>query len=109
MLTGVSQEEPAAPAAVQTTTATQNATSATFSIPRKVLRSPINCMDVANLFPLKSTIMSDNKPHKVTIKILQLEAKFTYTILPKSSEQAFLKVSNTSRYVICVSLIMFIL
>lgn len=43
--------------------------------------------------PRRSTIMSDSKPHKVTIKIIQLKAKFTYVLLPKLSTHAYLKAS----------------
>jgi len=66
---------------VLTTTSAQGAMSATFTIPRR------------------ATILADKKPHKVTIKVLKFEAVFTYTILPKSSLQAYLKASvqNSSR------------
>jgi len=66
---------------VQTTKAVESATSTTFTIPRK------------------STIVADNKPHKVTIKLLKFQADYTYTILPKLSPHAYLKASirNTSK------------
>jgi len=69
------------PTAVLTATATQGALSATFTIPRK------------------ATIMSDSKPHKVTIKLLKLEANFSYTMIPRLSLQSYLKASvkNTTK------------
>ena len=36
--------------------------------------------------------MADSKPHKVTIKLIRLEAQFSYTILPRLSLNAYLKV-----------------
>jgi len=71
------------PAEIQQMGATENLTSATFSIPRK------------------TTIATDGKPHKVTIRIFQLEATFTYSVLPRLSQQAYLKASvknSTSSY-----------
>jgi len=48
--------------------------------------------------PRKSTILSDNKPHKVTIRIIQLKAQYTYVIIPKLSTHTYLKANilNTS-------------
>jgi len=43
--------------------------------------------------PRKSTILADNKPHKVTVMLLKLSAEYTYTILPKLSPHAYLKAS----------------
>jgi len=68
------------PLKVMTTSVQESAICASFSIPRK------------------TTVLSDSKPHKVTIRLLQLEAKFTYTIIPPLSTHAYLKASikNTS-------------
>jgi uncharacterized protein (TIGR02231 family) len=65
----------------QSADATMNSTSATFTIPRK------------------ATILNDGKPHKATIKILQLRASFSYTVVPKLTQQAYLKatVRNSSK------------
>ncbi|CAF1450353.1 unnamed protein product [Didymodactylos carnosus] len=46
--------------------------------------------------PRSATIESDGKPHKVTIGVLQLESKFTYTIVPKLSSYAYLKATTTN-------------
>jgi uncharacterized protein (TIGR02231 family) len=65
----------AAPMEVMTTSASEGVTSSTFNIPRKC--------DIA----------SDNKPHKVTIKIFKLDAVFTYETIPRLQAEAFLKAS----------------
>ncbi len=64
-----------APMEVMTTSASEGVTSSTFNIPRKC--------DIA----------SDNKPHKVTIKIIKLDAVFTYETIPRLQAEAFLKAS----------------
>jgi len=48
------------------------------------------------------TIESDKKPHKVTIMIVGLEAKFSYTSIPALAERAYLraKVKNKSKYLL---------
>jgi len=50
--------------------------------------------------PRRSTILSDGKPHKVTVRIVPLKAKFVYVVKPKLSTYAYLKASirNTSEY-----------
>ncbi|CAF1167549.1 unnamed protein product [Didymodactylos carnosus] len=50
------------------------------------------------VIPRKATIEADGKPHKVTIGVLDLESKFTYTAIPKLSPYAYLKATtlNTS-------------
>jgi uncharacterized protein (TIGR02231 family) len=65
---------------VMTSSVTESSICASFNIPRK------------------TTILSDNKPHKVTIRIIPLEAKFTYVIIPKLSLHAYLKahIMNTN-------------
>lgn len=65
----------AGPMEVMTTSASEGVTSSTFNIPRKC--------DIA----------SDNKPHKVTIKIIKLDAVFTYETIPRLQAEAFLKAS----------------
>jgi len=69
---------------VMTATPSSNMTSTTFSIPRKAV------------------ILADNKPHKVTIQQIKLEAEYTYTILPKHTPHAYLKASirNTTKDVL---------
>jgi len=57
-----------------------NATSSTFNIPRK------------------ATILSDNKPHKVTIRLMRLKSQYTYTIIPKLSVHAYLKANVRNKY-----------
>jgi uncharacterized protein (TIGR02231 family) len=67
---------------VLTATATSGASSTTFQIPRV------------------STILSDNKPHKVTISVIHdLKPRFTYAIVPTLSQHAYLKatVTNTTK------------
>jgi len=59
----------------QTTSVSESITCSTFEIPRE------------------ATILSDNKPHKVTITNLEFETRFSYTIIPKLSTDAFLKAS----------------
>lgn len=63
------------------TTNTQSMTSTIFNIPRKV------------------TINSDNKPHKVTVDSIALNAAYSYTIVP-SQPKAYLKASvvNTTTF-----------
>jgi len=65
-----------------TTEVTQGTTSSTFAIPRR------------------STIQSDGKPHKVTIAIIDLDAQFSYTVIPQLSRTAYLRAiaQNTSTY-----------
>ncbi|CAF1171916.1 unnamed protein product [Didymodactylos carnosus] len=43
-----------------------------------------------------ATIECDGKPHKVSIGVLQLESKFTYTIVLKLSPYAYLKATTTN-------------
>jgi len=52
--------------------------------------------------PRQVTIQSDEKPHKVSLCVLQLEAEFEYTIAPKLSKEAYLKakIVNNSKYVL---------
>jgi len=70
-----------APAAL-TTDVQESATSATFHIHRE------------------ATIISDNKPHKVTVSHITLDVEFEYVVVPMKSDMAFLKAlaKNTSRY-----------
>eukprot|EP01112_Ceratiomyxa_fruticulosa_P015454 TRINITY_DN4543_c0_g1_i1.p1 TRINITY_DN4543_c0_g1~~TRINITY_DN4543_c0_g1_i1.p1 ORF type:complete len:532 (+),score=129.91 TRINITY_DN4543_c0_g1_i1:291-1886(+) len=69
-----------APPTVNTLTATATSTmsSTSFNIQRK------------------STIESDNKPHKVTIGVIDLIARFTYTFVPKLTPHAYIKASLTN-------------
>jgi uncharacterized protein (TIGR02231 family) len=60
-----------------TTTSSSSGTSTVFSIPRKV------------------TVLSDKKPHKVTIDTIKLTATYSYTILP-TVPKAYLKASVTN-------------
>jgi len=48
----------------------------------------------------KSTILNDNQPHKVNILIEDLSAEFTYAIIPKLSQYAYLKakIKNETEY-----------
>ncbi|CAF1011597.1 unnamed protein product [Didymodactylos carnosus] len=46
--------------------------------------------------PRSATIECDGKPHKVTIGVLYLESKFTYTCVPKLSPYAYLKATTTN-------------
>jgi len=66
----------------------------------QVLTSNVQESSISTSFtiPRKTTILSDNKPHKVTIRIIKLTAKYTYVIIPKLSTHAYLKASilNTS-------------
>ncbi|MBN2894240.1 MAG: mucoidy inhibitor MuiA family protein [Bacteroidales bacterium] len=50
--------------------------------------------------PNKVTILNDNQPHKVNIIIEELSADFTYAIVPKLSQYAYLKakIKNTTEY-----------
>ena len=77
-------EEPAAEAEVEKPAATvqANATSVVFEIRGK------------------STIASDNLPHKVTVLIQDFPAEFRYSTAPKLSPHAYLKtkVKNASDY-----------
>jgi uncharacterized protein (TIGR02231 family) len=41
----------------------------------------------------QTDIKSDSKPHKVTITVVKLEAKFTYTVAPLINPHAYLKAS----------------
>jgi len=80
----ISEHEDAAPEPLQvmTTGVQESSICTTFSIPRR------------------TTILSDGKPHKVTIRMVPLKADFTYVIMPKLSTHAYLKASieNTSEY-----------
>ena len=76
-----SSSAPAPPKPVQvlTATATQGASNVTYTIPRL------------------ATIASDNKPHKVTIALLEdLKPRFTYVAVPCKTEKVYLKVSATN-------------
>jgi uncharacterized protein (TIGR02231 family) len=63
---------------VLTTTTLDNISSTNFTIPRA------------------ATILSDGKPHKVTIAVLELQSKFTYTLVPKTTPHAYLKATTTN-------------
>lgn len=67
---------------VMQTEAEENITSTTFAIPRI------------------ATILSDNKPHKVTVSIVNLKSLFTYSAVPRRSPYVYLKATttNTSDY-----------
>jgi len=69
---------------VLTTKVEKNASISIFNIPRN------------------STIQSDKKPHKVTISVIELKPKFTYTVIPQKSLHAYLrtKANNTSDFVL---------
>jgi len=45
------------------------------------------------IIPRKSTIIADNKVHKVMIRTLPFNADFTYTVIPNLSLNAYLKAS----------------
>jgi len=66
----------------------------------QVMTSSVQESSICTSFtiPRKTTILSDNKPHKVTIRMIQLTAKFVYVIIPKLSTHAYLKanIKNTS-------------
>jgi len=66
----------------------------------QVMTSSVQESSICTSFsiPRKTTILSDNKPHKVTIRLIKLTAKYTYVIIPKLSLHAYLKASikNTS-------------
>jgi len=66
----------------------------------QVMTSEVQESSICTSFtiPRKTTILSDNKPHKVTIRMIQLTARFVYTIIPKLSTHAYLKanIKNTS-------------
>jgi uncharacterized protein (TIGR02231 family) len=68
--------------AVMTSKVQNQGTSATYHIDRK------------------STIASDNKPHKVTIAKTSVEAVMEYVVVPAKSENAYLKAkaTNTTAY-----------
>jgi len=70
------------PMSILTSEVQKGTTSATFNIPRV------------------ATILSDNKPHKVTINIIDLAATLTYTSIPKLSQFAYLRAlcKNNSEY-----------
>jgi len=70
------------PVSVLTTQSQEAITSTSFSIPRS------------------ATILCDDKPHKVTISVIELQSRFTYTTSPKLSPYAFLKAvtQNDSQY-----------
>jgi len=63
---------------VLTATAQAGTTSTSFQIPRK------------------ATIMSDSKPHKVTIAMIDLKPRFTYTTVPCKSPNVYLKATVTN-------------
>ncbi len=50
--------------------------------------------------PNKTTVLNDNQPHKVNILIQELSAEFTYAVVPKLSQYAYLKakIKNTTEY-----------
>eukprot|EP01117_Protostelium_nocturnum_P015449 TRINITY_DN5997_c0_g2_i2.p1 TRINITY_DN5997_c0_g2~~TRINITY_DN5997_c0_g2_i2.p1 ORF type:complete len:576 (-),score=205.76 TRINITY_DN5997_c0_g2_i2:23-1750(-) len=58
---------------IQQATTKKNAISATFEIPRR------------------TSIQSDNKPHKVTIVILDLEPRMEYFCVPRANDNAYLR------------------
>jgi len=64
----------------------------------RVMTSAVKESSICTSFtiPRSTTILSDNKPHKVTIRIIDLVAKFTYVIIPKLSLHAYLKASITN-------------
>jgi len=62
-------------AQVQVTQAKQQSTATTFIIPRK------------------ATILSDKKPHKVTITIVELIATFSYTSIPFLQPNAYIRAT----------------
>eukprot|EP01121_Diplochlamys_sp_Union-15-3_P018773 TRINITY_DN6904_c0_g1_i1.p1 TRINITY_DN6904_c0_g1~~TRINITY_DN6904_c0_g1_i1.p1 ORF type:complete len:474 (-),score=89.17 TRINITY_DN6904_c0_g1_i1:46-1299(-) len=67
---------------VLTSTVEKGAFSATFKIPRRC------------------SIVSDGKPHKVTITFLELEPEFTYIAIPMLSDRVYLKTKceNSSEF-----------
>jgi len=69
---------PPPPPAEMVTVPKQSATSTQFGIPRK------------------ATILSDHKPHKVTISVLELKGAFSYVSIPKLSPHAFLRSKSTN-------------
>jgi len=73
---------PPKPITVMTSAVTESQTSSTFTIPRA------------------SSIASDNKPHKVTIALVNLDGSFSYTVLPQKSQHAYLRANcvNNSEY-----------
>jgi len=72
----------ASAASSSNTSVEASATSATFVIKRD------------------TSIASDNKPHKVTVGMIDLQATFMYTTVPKLEKHAFLKAvcTNSSDY-----------
>jgi len=66
----------------------------------QVMTSAVQESSICTSFtiPRKTTILSDNKPHKVTIRMIKLTASYTYVVIPKLSLHAYLKASiqNTS-------------
>eukprot|EP01121_Diplochlamys_sp_Union-15-3_P016235 TRINITY_DN5488_c0_g1_i1.p1 TRINITY_DN5488_c0_g1~~TRINITY_DN5488_c0_g1_i1.p1 ORF type:complete len:599 (+),score=130.40 TRINITY_DN5488_c0_g1_i1:55-1851(+) len=81
-LSPVSAKKNLSEAKLATSQVEQGSTSATYRVHRK------------------STILSDNKPHKVVIAQVELNAKFEYVAVPKKSDQVFLKAlaTNNSNY-----------
>ncbi|KAH3746278.1 mucoidy inhibitor MuiA family protein [Pelomyxa schiedti] len=73
---------PRTPVSTLVTTASDSAGCATFTI------------------PVPSTIASDNKEHKVTVAIIPLDTRFTYTVVPRVSPFSYLKstTSNNSSF-----------
>jgi len=55
---------------------------------------------VSFVLPRKTTIASDDKEHRVTMKVLTLPAKFEYSLAPKVSTSAYLKanIRNASEF-----------
>ena len=69
-------------------------------IEKPVATVQINATSVVFEIKGKSTIASDNLPHKVTVLIQDLPAEFRYSAAPKLSPHAYLKtkVRNTSDF-----------
>jgi len=67
------------PLQVLTSKSTQAGTSVRFHIDRK------------------ATILSDNKPHKVTIDSIQIPANYTFSVVPRLTPYAYLRASITNK------------
>jgi len=67
-----------APIQVLATTTKETSTNVQFNIERNV------------------TTLSDNKPHKVTITVINLPSKYTYSVSPQVTPYAYLKASVTN-------------
>eukprot|EP01122_Echinamoeba_exundans_P003130 TRINITY_DN13280_c0_g1_i1.p1 TRINITY_DN13280_c0_g1~~TRINITY_DN13280_c0_g1_i1.p1 ORF type:complete len:580 (-),score=112.51 TRINITY_DN13280_c0_g1_i1:54-1793(-) len=68
------------------------------SVPMGVLTTESRDAGTCTTFTVKrqTEIQSDGKPHKVTITVVKLEAKFTYTVAPLINPYAYLKASITN-------------